>query len=204
MQTQAQKELNLIELSSEGIVCLDQDHKISFMSKGASTIFHANNDKLLNKTLEELDLEKLIPHIKERTSIKLNIDDKNYIAVTSPVNKDGEYLGSTVLLLDNHLLNKASCNQMYLKKKEKKRTFEELRKNIIIDLDSGKKTINQISMDTGINWKTVEKHLTYLLGKKLIEEVYNSDYLRIFDLTDKGRIRTEEHRQEERAKLVRE
>ena len=59
-------------------------------------------------------------------------------------------------------------------------------------------------MDTGINWKTVEKHLTYLLGKKLIEEVYNSDYLRIFDLTDKGRIRTEEHRQEERAKLVRE
>ena len=36
-------------------------------------------------------------------------------------------------------------------------------------LTKGRMTINQIAIDSGINWRTVEKHLTYLIGKKLDE-----------------------------------
>jgi len=68
-----------------------------------------------------------------------------------------------------------------------KRTFEHIRLCIIFALFSKEKTINTISTDTGINWKTVESHLIYLLGSKFVEEVYISEYARIFKLSDKGK-----------------
>ena len=56
-----------------------------------------------------------------------------------------------------------------------------------MSLASGQKTINQISNETGINWRTAESHLTYLLGKSLVREAFSSSYVRIFELTAFGK-----------------
>ena len=48
-------------------------------------------------------------------------------------------------------------------------------------------TINQVSTASNINWKTVEGHLTYLCGKGMVTEVFKSEYIRIFKITDLGK-----------------
>ncbi len=68
-----------------------------------------------------------------------------------------------------------------------KKTYEEIRRNVLLSLFNGKKTINEISRDSGVNWKTVQRHLTYLKGIELVSEVFSSPYVRIFDLTEKAR-----------------
>ena len=68
-----------------------------------------------------------------------------------------------------------------------KRTFIEIRNSILLCLAEGQKTINQISSETQINWKTVERHLTYLLGKGWVREAFSSAYVRIFELTAFGK-----------------
>ena len=68
-----------------------------------------------------------------------------------------------------------------------KRTFIEIRNSILLSLASGQKTINQISNEAQINWKTVQHHLVYLVGKGLVREVFNSAYVRIFELTAFGK-----------------
>jgi len=67
-----------------------------------------------------------------------------------------------------------------------KRRFSILRNLILQNLSQGQKTINQIASETGINWKTVDNHLTYLVGKGLAKEVFSSSYVRIFEITQKG------------------
>ena len=71
----------------------------------------------------------------------------------------------------------------------RKRTFKELRHIILIGLLSGQQTTNQISIKTGINWRTAEAHLTFLIGKGFVAEVIKLKYVRIFKLTPIG----EEH-----------
>ena len=73
-----------------------------------------------------------------------------------------------------------------------KRTFIEIRNSILLSLASRQKSINQISSETQINWKTVERHLVYLMGKGWAREVFSSAYVRIFELTafGKGYLRT--------------
>lgn len=68
-----------------------------------------------------------------------------------------------------------------------KRTFIEIRNSILLSLASGQKTINQISSDTKINWRTVDNHLVHLMGKMLVKEVFSSSYVRIFELTAFGK-----------------
>ncbi|MEK6837298.1 MAG: hypothetical protein AABX69_01485 [Nanoarchaeota archaeon] len=68
----------------------------------------------------------------------------------------------------------------------RKRTFGELRHIILTALLSGQQTTNQISVRTGINWRTVEAHLTHLIGKGFVTEVLKSEYVRIFKLSDAG------------------
>lgn len=68
-----------------------------------------------------------------------------------------------------------------------KRSFIEIRNSILLSLASGQKTINQISSETRINWKTVERHLVYLIGKGWVREVFSSAYVRIFELTAFGK-----------------
>ena len=73
----------------------------------------------------------------------------------------------------------------------KRRSFSDIRATILHALKDGRKTINQISKDVDINWKTVENHLTYLAGRQYIHEVFSSEYVRIFGITEKGRIHLE-------------
>ena len=68
-----------------------------------------------------------------------------------------------------------------------KRTFSLLRNTILIELLNGARTINQLAINTNINWKTVESHLTYLLGKKYVNEIFSSKFVRIFDLSEQGK-----------------
>ncbi len=72
-------------------------------------------------------------------------------------------------------------------KSDKKRTFLLLRTCILTSLSTGVKTINQIAKENSMNWKTVESHLTYLLGKGYVLEIFNSQYVRIFELTPAGK-----------------
>lgn len=71
----------------------------------------------------------------------------------------------------------------------KRRTFGMIRNLVLNTLTSKRKTINQIAKDVGVNWRTVESHLTYLCGKKLAKEVFSSEYVRIFDITEDGRLK---------------
>ncbi len=73
------------------------------------------------------------------------------------------------------------------KTRKERRTFKEIRDKILLSLGISKKTINQIAEEIGVNWKSVDNHLTYLLGKGMVELVFESDYTRVFDLSDKGR-----------------
>lgn len=68
-----------------------------------------------------------------------------------------------------------------------KRRFIDIRNSILISLASGQKTINQISNETQINWKTVERHLVYLIGKGWVREAFSSAYVRIFELNAFGK-----------------
>ena len=70
----------------------------------------------------------------------------------------------------------------------KKRRFEELRQSILSHLVEGtNKTVNQISQETGINWKTVDNHLIYLTGRGWVKNTFSSPYVKIFEITDKGK-----------------
>ncbi len=68
-----------------------------------------------------------------------------------------------------------------------KRSFIDIRNSILLSLASGQKTINQISGEAQINWKTVERHLVHLVGKSLVREAFSSSYVRIFELTAFGK-----------------
>ncbi len=68
-----------------------------------------------------------------------------------------------------------------------KRRFSDLRDLILENLNTSKKTVNQISSESGINWKTVDNHLIYLVGKGMVEVVFSSPYVKIFELTEQGK-----------------
>ena len=68
-----------------------------------------------------------------------------------------------------------------------KRTFKDIRKEILICMSKGQMTINEVSNCAKINWKTVNNHLVYLTGRGLVREVFNSAYVRIYELTEEGK-----------------
>ena len=74
-----------------------------------------------------------------------------------------------------------------------KRTFEEIRMLLLRQLFScGQSTLNSLSRKTGINWKTTDNHITFLIGKGLAQEIFSSEYVRIIEITNKGRELVEE------------
>jgi predicted transcriptional regulator len=76
-----------------------------------------------------------------------------------------------------------------------KRTFEEIRNAMIVELARGKSTINDLAKKSGVNWKTTQNHLIFLVGTGLASEVFNSEYVRIFEITDKGKTYAEQLQQ---------
>jgi len=69
----------------------------------------------------------------------------------------------------------------------KKRKFDQIRDLILNTIGSDKKTINQIAANSKINWKTVDRHIIYLIGKGMVKEVFSSPYVKIVELTEKGK-----------------
>ena len=67
-----------------------------------------------------------------------------------------------------------------------KRSFDEIRTAMLIELAKGQKTINDLAKSSGVNWKTTQNHLIYLVGMGFATEVFNSPYVRIFEITEKG------------------
>ncbi|MCB9359169.1 hypothetical protein H6503_04520 [Candidatus Woesearchaeota archaeon] len=78
----------------------------------------------------------------------------------------------------------------------KRKTFDTIRTLILDSLSTKRKTINQIAKDIDVNWRTVESHLTYLVGKRLLKEVLSSEYVRIFEISEEGKAFIEERKQE--------
>ena len=69
----------------------------------------------------------------------------------------------------------------------KKRSFEKLREQILCSFNKEKKTVNQLSTDAGINWRTVDNHLVYLVGKGMVNIVFESPYAKVHELSEKGK-----------------
>ena len=67
-----------------------------------------------------------------------------------------------------------------------KRTFKHIREILLVCLSSGQKTTNQIASRTRINWRSVERHLTWLVGMGLVKEIFSSKFVRVFELSDQG------------------
>lgn len=80
-----------------------------------------------------------------------------------------------------------------------KRTFIEIRKQLLNSLRPGQQTINQLAGNAGVNWKTTQRHLIVLIGKGLVREVFSSPHVKIYELTEKGKALVgEEERERER------
>ncbi len=73
------------------------------------------------------------------------------------------------------------------KKRIPKRKFTDIRAMILKNLSKGKKTVNQTAQEAGINWKTVDNHIIWLLGKGFITEVFSSPYVKIYEINEKGK-----------------
>jgi len=69
-----------------------------------------------------------------------------------------------------------------------KRTFGVLRDILLAALSGGQKTVNQLATESGVNWKTVDNHLIFLVGKGWARIVFSSQYVKIFELSEQGRV----------------
>lgn len=74
-----------------------------------------------------------------------------------------------------------------MKNRTPKKTFVEIRKTMLECLKTGQKTVNKLSSETGINWKTVDNHLIYLIGRGFAKEVFVSPYVKIYEITERGK-----------------
>lgn len=70
---------------------------------------------------------------------------------------------------------------------QQKKTFVEIRLSILNNLAKGQKTVNRLSYETGINWRTVDNHLIYLIGRGFVKEVFKSPYVKIYEISEQGK-----------------
>jgi len=73
------------------------------------------------------------------------------------------------------------------KKSQSKRTYSEIRLKLLKTLSKGQQSLNELSRNSKINWRTCSNHLIILIGLELVEEVFSSKYVRIFKITEKGK-----------------
>jgi predicted transcriptional regulator len=67
-----------------------------------------------------------------------------------------------------------------------KRKYSQLRPLILKAFAKEQKTVNQVSTETGINWRTVDNHLIYLTGKGHLKTIFISPFVKIYAITEKG------------------
>jgi len=69
---------------------------------------------------------------------------------------------------------------------DRKRTFKELQKLILVALRTKKLTKNQISRKTGIRWEVVDHQLVLLKGYGYVELFFAHEKMKIFSITNEG------------------
>ncbi len=211
---------NIINNSDNAIFAFDFDGKVIFWNSSAEKIFKYKREEILGKNLpfitshSEHEIEAVINKAREGKQLTFKTQKKDkegkildLVLFSSPIYKENKVIGISVIIQEASILKKLAYIPLNIDntyEKEQKRTFIEIRKLILATLFEKKKTINQIATDSGINWRTVEKHLTFLIGKKYAQEIFSSEYVRIFELTEYGAKQVEKIRLEETSRIIKE
>ena len=188
--------------SNNPVFAFDFDSKIVFWNNGSELLFNYEKDEVIGKEIpfmtsgSRYEFDFVISRIKEGKCINFKTQKRSknneildLVFFASPLYNDSEVSGVLVNVHDFASIKNLAyipLENTYCLLKDQKRTFIQIRKLILASLVGGKKTINQISLDAGVNWRTVEKHLTFLIGKKYVAEIFSSEYVRIFELTSFG------------------
>jgi len=180
----------VLNSSRHAIICMNLNHEITFANTRAEKVLNISKESLLEKNPIVLTSDFVKKHESELSTNKkvilqnLKLENGNDISaqgyMSGIIGMNKELQGVTIFLKES----KSQTN-------EKRRTYDEIRGLILSSLCEKQKTINQIAKDVEVNWKTVENHLTYLAGKQLITEVFSSEYVRIFSITQRGKARLE-------------
>ncbi len=193
--------LNILKDLNEVIIAIDLSGNVIFWNKPAEKLFGYSKEEVLGKFMplvnnkQSFELETILTKSKEGTPInfKTQKEDRygnelDLIFSINPIYENKKLVGTSIFIQELEFFKKLNYLQLDIetKVKESKRTFDVIRDLILVTLNTNKKTINQISNESGINWRTVEKHLTFLIGKKLVNEVFSSEYVRILELTQPG------------------
>lgn len=209
---------SLILNSALPMFAIDFDGKVLFWNSACENLFGYSKEESLGKFIPIItepslyELETIIERTKQNKTTVFKTQKKNkngeildLVIATCPIARENNLVGITAVVHNASLIKSITFIPYSLSPfvRESKRTFYELRNEIIVSLSKGKMTINQLALDSGINWKTVEKHLTHLIGKKLVAEIFSSEYVRVFELSDKGREYFENIKKEGLSRFVR-
>jgi len=179
-----------LETSKNAIFALDIDGKIILWSKGCELLFGFDKSEVTS-----LFPALMIPQSKQAEFYDIFLQKKdfdNIIFATEHIAKNGQIVKVRLHLSPIKDISRKICGYQgfYIKLADaptsQKRTFDLIRHILLLELSKGEKTINQLSVKSGINWKTVEKHLVYLMGRKWVTEIFNSRFVRIFGITKQG------------------
>ncbi|MBI5391748.1 PAS domain S-box protein [Candidatus Woesearchaeota archaeon] len=207
----------LLQQPHLAIVAVDAKYQVSFWNKGAECLFGYTEAEVLGKRLpflttdSEYEFQIAYERILQGKAMTFRSQKRNkygevldLFVHAASLYEDDHLLGMSLIFHDTAFLKKATFVPYTLTPflRESKRTFQELRDVILLSLFKGKMTINQIAHASGINWRTVEKHLTYLIGKKFVREVFSSEYVRIFELDIAGKDYVAEAQAHELSKMI--
>jgi len=195
--------LEILRNSHETLIALDVNGNVTYWNEGAEELFQYTREEALGKLFpliqnkNSYELLTILSSSKELKSLNYRTIKTNklgseldLIFQTIPIVRDNTLYGTAIRVHKTEILKKVGYLPVNIdvKQKEQKRTFHVIRDLILLTLEKDKKTINQLANESGINWRTVEKHLTYLIGKKLVAEIFSSEYVRIFELTELGKL----------------
>ncbi|MBT3406961.1 PAS domain S-box protein [Candidatus Woesearchaeota archaeon] len=193
----------VIDSSSLGIISLDLDGRVLFCNQAFEKISSYSKEEIIDQNIFSLITaitkedfktiikkvnkgEEISPIISKSMEHKSNKFDILY--TINPRTENNQITGINVTF--TNITNVINAKEFLGKidySQPRKKSFKELRARILISLLKKQMTINQVSTASNINWKTVEGHLTYLCGKGMVTEVFKSEYIRIFKITDLGK-----------------
>ncbi len=209
--------LNLVQNISEALIALDLKGHVKFWNKGAENLFGYRRDEVMGKVVPFISKESFFEletafekaHQGKAYTFKTQKYSKQGLLLelmvnSSPLYENDEVIGISATFMELSTLKKATFIPYNLVPflRESKRTFSEIRDLILVTLAKGKMTLNHIATESGVNWRTVEKHITYMIGKKLVQELFSSEYIRIFELTEQGRKYVAELKERELSKII--
>ncbi len=217
LDTYSQVSKNILENAQEAITVLDLQTKVVFWNKGAELLFGYTRAEVSGRLLPFVsrdatyELQVALEKAKAQGQFLFKTQKQNKLGTqlellvnVSPIEEENIIVGYSLIFQELANIKKATFVPYNLQPflRDAKRTFVQIREKLLITLSSGRMTINQIALSAEINWRTVEKHLTFLIGKRMVSEVFSSEYVRIFELTREGKEYVEELKAREFFKLV--